>query len=541
MLNFIKNIFSLKDENSKNKSIKENINTPDYENIKVSPILEDNRQNIENIFVNCSDLIIRNVKITNNPQYTAMVVYIDNMCETATVEEAVIEKLTNKNEYPSYMPNSREYCKYLLGVRDSDIHMDITKVVDSILRGKVLLFVDGINEAIVINIANPPGRSVEEPVVESAIRGPREGFTESIATNRTLIRKIIKSPNLKFEVFIIGRETKTDVSIAYLSNIANEKIVNELRERLNKIDIDGVLGNNYIKEYIEDEPVSNFPTIFSTERPDVVAAKLLEGRIAVLVDGTPVVITVPAVFAEFMEITEDNYLRFIPASINRIIRYLSFVLSLTLPGFYLAITTFHPEVIPTPLLVSFMKARTAVPYPAFLECFLMLIVYEVLREAGVRMPRALGQAISVVGALVLGQAAVEAGLVSTPMVIVVATTGISSFAIPSTDMFTAIVFPRFVFLLLGGFAGLLGLLCGIVILCMKLISIRSFGVPYMEPLAPVITYELPDTVLRRPLWSKLRRPWFITGKESIRRKESSHIESIKEGYKKAMGQKKNKE
>ncbi|MBC2580194.1 spore germination protein [Clostridium sp. DJ247] len=536
-----KNIFSLSDENSKNKNIQENIKTPEYENIKVSPVLEDNKQNIEKIFVNCSDFIIREVKITNNPQYTAMVAYINNMCETATIEEAVIKKLTSKSEYPSYSPGSKEYCKYLLGIRDADIYMDIIKVVDSILSGKLILFIDGINEAMVINITNPPGRSVEEPVVESVVRGPREGFTESISTNRVLIRKIIKSPNLKFELFIMGRETKTDVNIAYLSNIANEKIINKLKERLNKIDIDGVLEANYIKEYIEDEPISNFPTIYSTERPDVVATKLLEGRIAIITNGTPVVITVPAIFAEFMETTEDSYLKFIAGSINRIIRYLSFVLSLTLPGFFLAITTFHQEVIPTPLLVSFMKARADVPYPAFVECFLMLTVYEILREAGVRMPRAVGQAISVVGALVLGESAVQAGLVSTPMVIVVATTGISSFAVPSTDMSTAIIFPRFIFLFLGGFTGLLGLLCGIVILCMKLISIRSFGIPYMEPLAPIVPNELPNIVIRRPLWTKLRRSWFITGKESIRRKESSHIKSIKEGDKKAIGQKKNKE
>lgn len=541
MYKFFKNMFSLRDENSNEKNLEENIKVPEYKNIKVSAILQTNKQNIENIFANCSDLIIREVRIGGNPQYTAIITYIDNMSKTATVEEAIIEKLVTRNECPSKMPDAKGYCKYLLGVREMDIYQDISKVMDAILYGKVIIFIDGINEAMAANIIAPPGRNVVEPPVETVMRGPREGFVEALYINKALIRKRLKSPNLKIESLVLGRETKTDVAIMYLANIANMKIVNELKERLNKSDLDGVIGINYLKEYIEDEPTSNFPTVFSTERPDVLASKLLEGRIAVLVDGTPVTISVPAIFYEFMETDEDFYLKFIAASMNRIIRYLSLILSLILPGFFLAITTFHPEVIPTPLLISFMRARAGVPYPALFECFVMLLVYEVLREAGLRMPRALGQAISVVGALVLGQAAVESGLVSTPMVIVVATTGIASFTIPSLDMYTGTVLPRYILLFLGGFAGLTGLFCGIVILVMRLISLRSFGVPYMEPLAPVISNEIPNVFFRRPLWTKLRRSWFVTGKESLRRKELSHISTIKEKLMKAIGKKDSKE
>lgn len=540
MLNFLKSVFSLSNNNT-TTNVNKNTDTHEYKHTKVSHILEDNKIAIKNILNNFSDLIIREVKITNNPKFGAMLVYINNMIQTGLIEESIIEKLTSKREEYTYNPGTKEYSKYLFGIRDEDVHIDMSKVIDSILSGKLILFIDGLDEAMVIDINKPPARSIEEPQVETVIRGPREGFTESMTTNITLIRKKIKSTNLKTQTFKMGWETKTDITIAYLSNIANPKIVSEVRERLNKIDVDAVISANYIKEYIEDDPLGTFPTVFSTERPDVVATKILEGRIAVIVDGTPLVITVPSLFIEFLITNEDYYLKFVPGTINRWIRYLSFILTITLPGTYLAITTFHQEVIPTPLLITFIKARSKVPYSALLECFLMLLMYEILREAGVRMPRAVGQAMSVVGALVLGQAAVEAGIVSTPMVIVVSTTAICSFSIPATDMYAAITAPRFIFMILGGTFGLLGLTCGIIILFMILISKRSFGVPYMAPLAPFISEEFPDLLMRRPIWSKFKRSRLITGKSSIKRKPESHIESIKEEQTKTMEEKKNKE
>lgn len=539
MLRFIKNLFSLSDINSKKQTMNTANKTTDTKNksICISYILEDNKTFLKNQFNGCSDFIIRELKITNNPELGTMFVYIDNMVKTDFIGEILIEKLTYKNQGFTYTPGSKEYSQYLLGIRDEDIYTDMNAAIDSILSGKIVLFTDGLNVAMVININNPPGRNIEEPVVESVIRGPREGFTESIATNIVLIRKKIKSTNLKMESFKLGRETRTNVTISYLAHIANGNIVKEVRERINKIDCNAVLGANYIKEYIEDEHISGFPTIFSTERPEVVAGKLLEGRIAIFVDGTPLVCTVPAIFIEFFFTSEDYYFNFIPVTINRWIRYISFIIALILPGSYVAITTFHQEVIPTPLIVSIMKARSGVPYPALVECLLMLFAYEILREAGVRMPRAVGQAISVVGALVLGQAAVEAGLVSTPMVIVVAITAISSFAIPLSDLNMAITFPRFIFLILGGTFGLLGLIIGIIILIFKLISIRSFGVPYMGPLAPVVGDELLDTFMRRPIWARFKRPWLITWRRSIRRKQKSRIKEIKEEHKKMTNEK----
>ncbi|AKN31395.1 spore gernimation protein GerK [Clostridium carboxidivorans P7] len=540
MLNFLKNIFSLKSKNTDKPDLNKDTDTYEYEKTKVSHILQENKIAVKDILSDFSDLVIREVKITNNPKFGAMLVYLNNMMEAGLIEESIIEKITSKREEYTYNPGTKEYSKYLFGIRDEDIHIDMDKVIDSILSGKLILFIDGLNEAMVININKAPARSIEEPQVETVIRGPREGFNESMTTNITLIRKKIKSTKLKMETIKIGRETRTDITIAYLDTVANPRIVNEVKERLNKIDVDAIIAANYIKEYMEDDPISIFPTIFSTERPDVVATKILEGRIAVIVDGTPLVITVPSLFIEFLITNEDYYLKFVPGTINRWIRYLSFILTITLPGTYLAITTFHQEVIPTPLLITFIRARSRVPYSELLECFLMLLMYEILREAGVRMPRAVGQALSVVGALVLGQAAVEAGIVSTPMVIVVSTTAICSFSIPATDMYAAVVAPRFIFMMLGGTFGLLGLTCGIILLFMKLISKRSFGVPYMAPLAPFISEEFPDLLMRRPIWTKFKRSWLITGRSSIKRKTKSHRKSIKEEQKKAE-EEKNKE
>ena len=520
-----KRIFSCNDKKEEKKYMEDDVF--EYKNIQMSMNLIVNIQNLKKVFDKFPDLIMREIKIANNPKHSAVLVYLDKMININIMEEVIIKKLISKNGSSSYDISNAEYFKYLLGINDKDIYSSMDTITTAILDGKLILFIDEIDKAFGIGLKNPPNRSIEEPEVESVLRGPRDGFTESISTNIVLIRNRIKSPNLKSEQFIIGRETKTDVAILYLSNIANIKIVDELRERINRIDVDGVFGSNTIKEYIEDNPISIMPTIFSTERPDSLVGKLLGGRIAILVDGTPLAVTVPAIFVEFFETPEDFYLNFIYATFNRYIRYLAFIFSTILPGLFVAITTFHQELIPTGLLVSFIKARSTVPYPALVECFLMLIVYELLREAGVRMPRAAGQAISIVGALVLGQAAVESGLVSTPMIIVVSTTAIASFALPSTDMYTATILPRFVFLFLGGFLGLLTLTAGIIIFFLRLMSIRSFGVPYMEPLAPFVKSEFRDVIMRYPIWGKTKRSRMVTGKESTNKNPSSRIKLVK--------------
>lgn len=534
MFKFIKNVF----KSHKALEVKQ---SSQNDTKKISASLKKNKDYIIHEFENCSDLSMREIKIANDPKYTAMIVYIGNMTNSSTIENSIIRKLTLRYNNNTYKLGSVEYCKYLLGISDNLIYTSMEATINSILNGNIAIFIDGLKVVLAIDIKNPPGRDVEEPTSESVIRGPREGFTESIATNLVLIRKRLKNINLKTESFVLGRETKTNVIIVYLANIAKKKNVDELKKRLQSIDIDAVIVNNYIKEYIEDDPLFSIPTIYATERPDIVVSKILSGRIAIITDGTPLALTVPAIFEEFLMSNEDFYLNFITATVTRWLRYLSFFISLALPGLYVAITTFHQELIPTPLLVSFVKARSSVPYPALFECFSLLTVYEILREAALRMPKSVSQAISIVGALVLGQSAVEAGLVSTPMVIVVATTAIAAFTIPSTDMYEALLVPRFILLFLGGTLGLLGLICGIIVFMIRLIALRSFGIPYMEPLAPIIKSQLPDVFMRRPMWSKLKRNWFIAGRASTKRNTRSYINPVTEDIKKLIKKFKNGE
>jgi len=324
-----------------------------------------------------------------------------------------------------------------------------------------------------------------------------------------LLRRKIKDPNLWLETKQIGRVTKTDVAIMFIKGIASEDVVEEVRTRLDRIDIDSILESGYIEELIQDETFTPFPTVYNSERPDVIAAELLEGKIAILVDGTPFVLVVPALFISFLHAAEDYYQRADISSLIRILRYVGILISLLAPSLYVAITTFHQEMLPTPLLLGLAAQREGVPFPAFIEALVMEVAFEILREAGLRMPRTIGPAVSVVGTLVIGQAAVEAGIVSAAMVIVVAITAISSFVFPSYSMSNAFRILRFPMMGLAASFGLFGIIVGIIALVLHLCSLRTFGVPYMSPFAPMIPVDQKDAVIRLPRWALFSRPRLI--------------------------------
>lgn len=358
---------------------------------------------------------------------------------------------------------------------------------------------------------------VEEPKTESVVRGPREGFVESLGTNTALLRRKIKNTQLKFEKITVGKQTKTDICIVYINGIANEKIVQEVKDRITRIETDSILESGYIEAFIEDAPYSLFPTVGNSEKPDIVSAKLLEGRIAVLTDGTPFVLTLPYLFIEAFQNSEDYYSRPYLATFIRWLRWLAFFISTFLPALYVAITTYHHELLPTSLLISIASANEGSPFPTIVEALLMLVAYEILREAGLRLPKAVGQAVSIVGALVIGDAAVSAGLVGAPMVVVVALTGICSFVVPTLTDVTTVT--RFVLLILSGFAGMYGVILGFAGFLTHQLSLRSFGVPYMSPLAPLNVADLKDVLIRAPWWAMTNRPSLI-GNNSTRQKKS---------------------
>lgn len=380
------------------------------------------------------------------------------------------------------------------------------EIIFGILEGNTVLLLDHCEEALIFSTKGGEKRSVDEPQTETVVRGPKDGFIESIAVNKALIRRRIKDPMLRMKGMQIGVRTKTNVEVTYIEGLVKDGLVEEVLERLRKIEIDAILESGYIEELIDDAPMSPFTTVQATERPDKVAAALLEGRVAILVDNTPFALLVPTHFWQFLEAADDHYTHFWIGTFFRLIRYIAFVISLTLPAIYVMLVTFHQEMIPTPLAITIAAGREVIPLPALMEALVMELAFELMREAGLRLPKPVGQAVSIVGSLIIGQAAVEAGLVSPIMVIIVATTGIASFAIPNYSASFSIRLVRFPILIASGTLGLLGFATVFVVLLIHAISLRSFGEPYLSPIMPLNGSDAKDTIVRVPLWSMNTRP-----------------------------------
>ncbi|MEQ6375626.1 spore germination protein [Bacillaceae bacterium S4-13-58] len=510
----------MKEKNVATKEMKTDIKTGP----SISPSLSDNLDTIRKDLGNSTDVIFREFNLGEKDHRKIGVIYTDGLADSTTVQEFVLKTLMidirdvhleNTNFETATLDLLEKYS--LTGGELKKVY-DLKKVKSHILSGDTVLLFDGETIGLTVGTKGWMQRGVEEPSSQTVVRGPKEGFTESLRTNTALIRRKIKSDNLWIEQMQIGKETQTDIAILYMNGIVNEKILKELKERLNRIDTDGVLESAMLEEFIQDETFTPFPTIFNTERPDIAASGLLEGRIVIIVDGTPFVLLAPAVFIQFMQSSEDYYQRADIASATRLLRYVTFMLALLVPSAYIAVTTFHQEMLPTTLLVSLAAQREGVPFPAFFEAIMMEITFEVLREAGIRMPRAVGSAISIVGALVLGQAAVEAGIVSNVMVIVVALTAISSFIIPSYNLAISVRLLRFLFMILAASFGLFGIILGIIILVSHLTSLRSFGVPYLSPMAPSSKGGKKDSLIRLPKWALSSRPSLISQNNIVREK-----------------------
>lgn len=382
--------------------------------------------------------------------------------------------------------------------------------IDAMLSGDAVLFFGETQEALVIGARGWQSRAVSEPLTESTIRGPKEGFTETLRTSTSLLRRKIKHPSLRLVSMKIGDLTKTDVVIAYVENIASPDVISEVLRRLSRIKIDAIVSGDVFEEFIEDFPYSPFPQIYHTERPDIVASNLLEGRVAIMIDGTPTVLIVPVTLTGFMQVNEDYYERAMIVILIRFIRYLGALIAIMAPSIYIAVTTFHQELLPTSLALSIAAGREATPFPALVEALLMLLTLEILQEAGLRLPKPIGQTIGIVGALVIGDAAVKASLVSPLMVIVIGITAVSSYAIPAYDLAISVRLTRFPLMILAGTMGFLGVGIGLYAGLIHLLSLRSFGVPYMSPIAPLrVRALLQDAFVRAPWWAMKRRPELI--------------------------------
>lgn len=502
----IRNVQKLLKKGKKKKGLLQNNDKP--ESKPQEALQKDFKQNVQmfcSIYKDCSDVVFQDFTFFGNVK--GMLIYIEGLSDTELLDECVLYPLMKKevNELPHPKLDSVEKAIAISKVKKVTLVADC---IESISMGNPILLIEGETTAISLGLTKFVTRSIEEPQAEKVIRGPREGFIESLQVNTSMLRRIIKSPAMKLKSMTIGEYSRTNIVIAYIDGIASPTLIQEVESRLKRIDIDGVIDSDYIEEMIEDNPYSPFPQILSTERPDVVCAQLLEGRVSILVEGSPFVLIVPVTFFSMLQAPDDYYERYIVGTVIRWLRYGFMFISLFLPSLYVAITTFHQEMIPDPLLLSIAGARESVPYPALVEVLLMELMLEALREAGVRLPNQIGAAVSIVGALVIGQAAVQAGLVSTPMVIVVATTGIASFLIPRYIVGYSIRFLRFPIIFLAGFLGLLGIMLGFLAIIVHLCTLRSFGEPFLEPIAPLKRHDLKDVLWRAPLWMMDTRPHF---------------------------------
>lgn len=503
----------------------------DTENKSLLKSLCINIDNIRNTFGTNSGLVIREFNLGFNCNTPMAIIYLEGLADKKIIQHLTFELTVNLRQPSTEQSHSEpldlfeQIKKMPLSAVDMQEVDDFETLCNQILFGNTILMVDGYAKSLMFESNEAKGREVQEPSTQTVVRGPKDGFTEKIIINTALIRQLIKDTNLTIEKRIMGRVTKTNVSVMYIKGIANENIVKEVNDRLNTIDIDGILESSYIEELVRDGAYSPFPTMQSTERPDAVAAGLLEGRIAILVDRTPFVLLVPAIFIQFFQISEDYYQNFYISTLIRLLRYMAFFISLLTPSLYIAITTFHQEMLPTPLLVSIAAQREGVPFPAFVEALLMEVTFEILREAGIRMPRQIGPTISIVGALVLGQASVEAGVISSVMVIIVSITAISSFISPNYNMSFSARMLRFFFMILAASFGLFGILIGLLIMLIHMCSLRSFGVPYMSNLASFTPNDIQDSFLRFPIWNKPLRPRLISRGNIIRQNISSKKKS----------------
>lgn len=484
----------------------------EYRDMPFSPRLADNMDIIKKIYSDSSDVKTRTFPLAG--QADAFLLYIDGMVNQSLLDLHVLAPLLQPQADSAKVDFA--YICSVVTTSQVVIATSFNDLLHYISNGSVALLVDQLPFGIAFCLPGWQQRSIEEPAAESIIRGPREGFTETLGVNTSMLRRKIKDPSLKLTPIQVGRYTKTTVIIAHIEGVANHSLVEEVRTRIEKIDIDGVLESGYIEGLIEDHPYSPFPQIQVTERPDVVSAALLEGRIGIMVDGTPFCLIAPTTFFSMLQSPEDYYQRFIISTFIRWLRFLFLFTSLLLPSLYVAVLTFHQEMVPPSLLLSIAKSRENIPFPALIEALLMEISFEALREAGVRLPKQVGSAVSIVGALVIGQAATSAGLVSSPMVMVVAITGIASFLLPQYSAGIAIRLLRFPIMFLSGMFGLLGLMLGVIAIIIHLCSIRSLGVPYLQPLAPMKWSEMLDTLMRGPIWSNRKRPSLTGRRKTIR-------------------------
>lgn len=481
--------------------------------------LEKNKAAFLKLFEDCADIKKIDMHIGQKKDIACFVAYIEVTGGSLMFEKSVFGNLINQLcEMPEHMIYE---CleRNALGVTDAVLFQTVEEAAQGMLTGDIMFFVDGFDQALKVPDKGYPAMTVKEPASEKVIRGSSEGFSDSVKVNTALIRKRLKTPKVKVKEVKAGVRSNTNVDIVYMEDLVYPKMLEEVQRRLNRYEIDGVLDSGIIEQLSEENWYSPFPQFQTTQRPDRAAMAILEGRIVILSDNSPTGLILPTDYNSLLKTSDDYYNRWEIASLARILRYLASFFAMVLPGLYLAVTNFHTQILPTPLLLSFAAARQGVPFPAVVEIILMELSFELLREAGVRMPGALGNTIGIVGGLIIGQAAVEANIVSPIVVIVVAFTALCSFAIPNEELATAFRLLKFGFIFLCSWLGFYGFLLGMLAVLVHLSHLKSFGIPYLMPFvgADLTGYEDErDSIIRFPLFMMKRRPIYTKRNQRVR-------------------------
>jgi spore germination protein len=484
--------------------------------------LKENIEALKTALQSPSDLIIREF-YSGKLNHPCALICIDGMVAKNIVNQMILKSIldveidqeVNGNELLDLLE------KKVLATLELKRTNNLDLALDGVMSGDTALFVDNSTDFLLIGSSGFESRAVEEPQTEALIRGPRDGFTENILTNTSLIRRRMKDPTLKFDSYTIGRRSKQSLIIAYVDSIVNPAIVKEVKKRIESIDIEDAPESGTIEQWIEDSFLSPFPQLLHSERPDKITSAMLQGKVAILLDGTPFVLIVPITLGQLLQSPEDYYERWIMGSLIRMLRYLAAFLALFLPALYICLLEYHPGLIPSKLAFSIAGARDGVPFPAVMEALIMEVTLELLREAGVRLPKPIGQTIGVVGGLVIGEAAVTAGVVSPIMVIVVAVTAISSFAIPAYSIAIAFRIIRFGIMIAAAIFGFYGVIFVYILINIHIVNLNSFGVPYSTPFAPLPRHDWKDLIVRLPLMFLNKRPAMMKTKDLTRLKKEN--------------------
>lgn len=471
---------------------------------KIKNNLKDNITLIGDLFSDVDIFILREFQNINYSKLKYCIAYCDGVVDSENINGNIILPLSQSKINVSGSDSAERIINEVILIDQTKITDDINELIEAISYGDTVLFIENTDKAIILNTKGFTLRAITEPDTERVLSGPREGFNESLIQNLSLVRRKLRTNKLKMKFMTLGRETRTKTCICYLEGIVNKDVLNELYKRLEKIDIDGVLDTNYITELIKEPKWSLFRSTGSTERPDVIVAKLLEGRVAVFLDGTPVVITVPYLFIENFQNNEDYYLNFYYASISRLFRILGFILTIMIPAIYIMIVAYHHEMLPTKLMINITKERSSVPLPAALEALILLLVFDILKETGIRMPSNIGQALSIVGALVIGESAVAAKLVAAPMIIIVAMTGITSLLVSNLN--ESLIYLRFFLLFSASLLGIFGLMVGVSLIIVHIINLTSMGVSQLTITGSLKKENQQDIFVRTPWWNMIIRP-----------------------------------